>query len=186
MSCYKYTKYLYDAFIDTFSYLPVCAIVNDTTFCVYGGLSPQLDHVEDIEKNINRPIHHFEENSLLTDLVWGDPYNGYDCQFGDNPRGMGYLFNRVAVNNFLSKNEFKRIIRAHECVKKGVLKIFDDRCITVFSASSYDKNLGNSSGLLELFQQDDRIELKIFDPIERLKKVTPSILRFRIRTTKMK
>lgn len=54
--------------------------------------------------------------------------------------------------------------------KKWCKSLFDDTCITVFSASSYDKNTDNCSGILEIFEKDDRVEFKSFPPIERLQK----------------
>lgn len=170
MNCYKYSETLYDAFLNVFSYLPVCAIVNDTTFCIHGGLSPRLDLVEDLNKNITRPIVQFDENSLFSDVVWGDPSSGFNCMYRGNPRGQGYLFNQASVNFFLAKNSLKRIVRAHECVRDGIQCVFDNKCITVFSASSYSHNSGNRSGIMELFQKDDHFEFKSFPPIERLQK----------------
>ena len=58
--CYTYTESLYKAFIDAFSYLPIGAIVNHTTFCIHGGLSPELSKIDDINKKIKRPINSFE------------------------------------------------------------------------------------------------------------------------------
>ncbi|KAK8876537.1 hypothetical protein M9Y10_006754 [Tritrichomonas musculus] len=167
-NCYKYTEELYNAFIKAFSYLPIAAIANKTTFCIHGGLSPKLDHVDTINTNIARPITKMEESQLLSDVVWSDP-SCSSCLFDDNPRGRGYLFNRESVSLFLKNNSFNRMIRAHQCVKKGTLSNFGDQCITVFSASSYDK-MGNFSSILQLFQQDDVIKVTTFPPLERLQK----------------
>ena len=169
-NCYTYTETLYNAFIEAFSYLPIGAIINKTTFCVHGGLSPNFDHIDQLNKNIKRPIKTFEECKLLADLVWSDPSPHTNSTFDENPRGYGYLFNRESVYNFLKKNSLNRIIRAHQCVHKGCQKNFDDKCITVFSVSSYGKFLGNSSGILHISEINDRIEGKIFVPICHLKK----------------
>lgn len=166
---YKYSESLYNAFIQAFSYLPICTIVNKTTFCVHGGLSPKLNLIDNINE-IKRPINYLEESELLADLIWSDPSSNTDGLFDENPRGFGYLFNREAVCNFLKNNSFNRIIRAHECVNKGSLQNFDGKCITVFSASSYGKFLGNSSSVLRLFQSDDSIRALTFLPIRRLQK----------------
>lgn len=169
MYCYKYTETLYDAFINAFSYLPICAIINKATFCIHGGLSPKLNHVDDINKHIKRPISDFEENDLLSDVIWSDPAH-CNSLFDENPRGKGYLFNREATATFIKNNNLTRIIRAHECVANGSLKNFGDKCITVFSASSYDKQMGNSSSILEIFQKDDSITVTTFEPLQRLQK----------------
>lgn len=169
MNCYQYSEKLYDAFMEAFSFLPIAAIINGTTFCVHGGLSPKLEHVDHIETFIQRPIKTFEENLLLSDLVWGDPSHSTKL-FEENFRGRGYIFNRESITNFLSKSSLTRIVRGHQCVKNGCQKSFCDKCITVFSASSYDKSMGNSSSILQLFQNDDIISLKTFQPIPRLQK----------------
>ncbi|KAK8841887.1 hypothetical protein M9Y10_026839 [Tritrichomonas musculus] len=72
-TCYKYTENLYDAFISAFSYLPISATVNKTSFCIHGGICPKLDRIDNINTMITRLIFDFEENSLFTDVVWSDP-----------------------------------------------------------------------------------------------------------------
>lgn len=67
--CYKYTEKLYESFLDAFSYLPIAAVVNSTSFCIHGGISPHLDNIKKITKFIQRPIYSFDQNQLLTDLL---------------------------------------------------------------------------------------------------------------------
>lgn len=169
-NCYTYTETLYDAFIEAFSYLPIAAIINKSTFCVHGGLSPKLEFINRLESKIKRPIKTFDECKLLSDLVWSDPSPHTDSNFDENPRGFGYLFNRESVHTFLKNNSLKRMIRAHQCVHKGCLKNFDDKCLTVFSVSSYGKFLGNSSAILQIYEINDRIEATTFVPIRHLTK----------------
>lgn len=170
MDCYKYSESLYNAFISAFSYLPIGAIVNGTTFCIHGGLSPRMETIDNLINNIQRPISTFEESELLTDVVWSDPTSNVSSLYGENPRGRGYLYNSSSVMLFLVKHSMKRIIRGHECVKKGSLKHFNEKLITIFSASSYDKNMGNHSAVLELFQNDDEFKITHFEPLQRLQK----------------
>lgn len=170
MDCYKYSQKLYDAFIKAFSYLPISAIVNKTNFCIHGGLSPSLNTVSQIQKNICRPISDFEENKLLSDIVWSDPVNSSSFLFSDNTRGGGYFYNQKAALDFLKKNSLSRMIRAHECVKHGSQTHFLDKCITVFSASSYCSSRKNESGVLKLFQKGDCLEFVTFPPLPRLEK----------------
>ena len=169
-NCYKYSEKLYQSFIHSFSYLPISAKLNSTTFCMHGGLSPNLEHTDQINTLIKRPIDSIESNDLISDLVWSDPSHSTHRIFEDNPRGCGYLFNRDSVINFLKRNSLTRIIRAHQCIKKGVEKMFNDKCITVFSASSYDKVVQNYSSILQLFENDDTIKVHTFKPLQRLEK----------------
>lgn len=169
INCYNYTENLYTAFIRSFSYLPIAVIINNTTFCIHGGLSQKLDQVDNLYK-IKRPIDTFEDNKLLSDVIWSDPSLAPNCMYVPNPRGRGNLFNKQAVANFLKSNSLKRMIRAHECVEHGIFNNFDNKCITVFSASAYDIINPNKSGILQLFQKDDKIKTTSFPPLPRLQK----------------
>lgn len=169
-NCYKYSDNLYQAFVKTFSYLPIASIINGTTFCIHGGLSPKLEHIDNLNKMIIRPVINFEDNLLLSDIVWSDPSGILMYPFDENPRGRGYLFNRESVTNFLKNCSLTRMVRAHQCVQDGSQKNFGDKCITVFSASSYDSYLGNSSAILHLSQRKDTLNTITFQPIERLEK----------------
>lgn len=170
VNCYKYSEELYKAFVRSFSYLPIAAILNSSTFCIHGGLSPKFEHVDQLNSLICRPINGLEDSQLLSDLVWSDPSKMSNYMFDENPRGRGYIFNRESVCHFLKKNSLKRIIRAHQCVQAGIQQNFEGKCITVFSASSYDLKIENSSSILQLFQKDDNITYHTFQPIDRLEK----------------
>lgn len=172
MNCHKYTEKLYLAFMEAFAYLPICAIVNETSLCIHGGISQKFDKIDKIRKKIQRPIHNFDENKLLCDVIWGDPSHEETSSqlFYDNPRGRGKFFTGMALSSFLKGNNLKRIIRAHECVINGIEESFKEKCITVFSASSYDRPNGNRSGILKISIQGDKISPVIFDPLDRLDK----------------
>lgn len=174
ISCYKYTERLFNAFMNSFSYLPICAIINHKSICLHGGLSPLLDKVKNIQKQIQKPITDFSQSNLLTDIVWGDPAPDQRQTFLDNPRGRGKVFNGPVVVNFLKNHNFTRLIRGHECVHNGIGKLFNGKCITLFSASSYSCDMGNSSAILKIFQNTDKTETLIFSPLRRLKKCDAS------------
>lgn len=170
MNCHKYTEELYDAFMKAFSFLPIAAIVNKTSLCIHGGLSPLFDKVDKIRKQIQRPIDNYDHNELLCDILWGDPSVQLQQFYEMNPRGRGQLFNGVVVVNFLKNNNLQRIIRAHQCVNQGIEMVFNEKCITVFSASSYNRDMGNFSGILKISQKDDKVQYVQFDPFHRLNK----------------
>ena len=50
----RYNIKLWKTFTDCFNCLPVAAIVDEKIFCMHGGLSPELQNMEQI-KRIMRP-----------------------------------------------------------------------------------------------------------------------------------
>jgi len=44
----KYSKRVYEAFLESFCALPLVAIVDKRYFCVHGGISPELQTIDDI------------------------------------------------------------------------------------------------------------------------------------------
>jgi serine/threonine-protein phosphatase PP1 catalytic subunit len=62
---------IWKSFTDCFNYLPVAALIDEKIFCMHGGLSPELNNVEQIKK-IVRPTD-IPDTGLLCDLLWSDP-----------------------------------------------------------------------------------------------------------------
>lgn len=118
-------------FIDTFNTLPIAAIVAEKIFCVHGGLSPSLSHMDDI-KNIARPTD-VPDYGLLNDLLWSDPAD-MDADWEANERGVSYCFGKKVIMQFLERHNFDLVCRAHMVVEDGY-EFFNDRVlVTVFSA----------------------------------------------------
>jgi serine/threonine-protein phosphatase PP1 catalytic subunit len=118
-------------FIDTFNTLPIAAIVAEKIFCVHGGLSPSLSHMDDI-RNIARPTD-VPDYGLLNDLLWSDPAD-MDDDWAANERGVSYCFGKKVITQFLERHNFDLVCRAHMVVEDGY-EFFNDRVlVTVFSA----------------------------------------------------
>ena len=62
---------MWKQFIDCFNCLPIAAIIDDSIYCVHGGLSPDLTFINQI-KNILRPTD-IPDYGLLCDILWSDP-----------------------------------------------------------------------------------------------------------------
>ena len=62
---------MWKTFTDCFNCLPVAAIVDEKIFCCHGGLSPELQQLDQIKK-IVRPTD-VPDTGLLCDLLWSDP-----------------------------------------------------------------------------------------------------------------
>lgn len=45
----KYSELVYNAFMAVFDTLPLAAVVDDQFFCVHGGISPDMDTIDDLD-----------------------------------------------------------------------------------------------------------------------------------------
>lgn len=137
---------IWKTFIDTFNALPIAAIVAAKIFCVHGGLSPALGHMDDI-RNIARPTD-VPDYGLLNDLLWSDPAD-MEQDWEANERGVSYCFGKKVIADFLAANDFDLVCRAHMVVEDGY-EFFTDRVlVTVFSAPNVSPFVGGTcrSGL---------------------------------------
>ena len=97
---------------DLFDYLPLTAVVENSIFCLHGGLSPSLDTLDQI-KAIDRIVEVPHEGPMC-DLLWSDPDDR--AGWGISPRGAGYTFGQDISDQFITKNGLKTIARAHQLV----------------------------------------------------------------------
>lgn len=67
----RYNVKIWKTFTDCFNCLPVAAIIDEKIFCMHGGLSPDLNSMEQIRR-IMRPTD-VPDTGLLCDLLWSDP-----------------------------------------------------------------------------------------------------------------
>lgn len=67
----RYSIKLWRAFCDAFNFMPVAALISDKIICMHGGMSPELEDLNQI-RNLNRPTN-IPEAGLLCDLLWSDP-----------------------------------------------------------------------------------------------------------------
>lgn len=152
---------LYDAFNEVFSYLPLAAILDNRVFCIHGGLSPHLATENDILK-LPYPFLPSDSCDLVTDLVWSDPTHS-TMDYITSTRGLGVNFGTYAVHQFLMRNQFKLILRAHESVTSGIKSFADGKLITVFSSSGYTS--GRSLGGYANIDTDAKAHVQTFQPI---------------------
>ncbi|KAH7090068.1 serine/threonine specific protein phosphatase [Auriculariales sp. MPI-PUGE-AT-0066] len=142
---------------EVFDYLALAAVVDGTVFCVHGGLSPNINHIDQI-RSIDRK-QEVPHDGPMCDLLWSDPedINGW----GLSPRGAGFLFGSDAVRTFCRANDIDLIARAHQLAMEGFKHLFDRQIVTVWSAPNYCYRCGNVASILEL---DDtlRQEYKVF------------------------
>jgi serine/threonine-protein phosphatase 2B catalytic subunit len=160
----KYSTELYEACIRSFCALPLCALVNKQVFCVHGGISPELQSLQDIAK-ISRdrepPSH-----GIMCDLLWSDPSHEYNSEdpsaagFSVNlTRGCSYFYGFSAVSAFLKRNDLLCVVRAHEAQDAGfrmyrnVESTAFPSVMTLFSAPNYLDVYNNKAAIL-VYEKD--------------------------------
>ncbi|KAH7829689.1 putative protein phosphatase [Monocercomonoides exilis] len=133
-----------------FQCLPLCAIIDNLIFCTHGGLSPQLETLNQI-KAITRPVC-VPSRGLICDLLWADPDKDVK-KWGINDRGASVTFGSEAIDAFLQRNDFDLIVRAHQVVANGFELMFDEKLVTLFSAPNYCNDFQNSGAILSINKQ---------------------------------
>ncbi|XP_074011438.1 serine/threonine-protein phosphatase 2B catalytic subunit beta isoform isoform X5 [Numenius arquata] len=143
----KYSERVYDACMEAFDCLPLAALLNQQFLCVHGGLSPEINTLDDI-----RRLDRFKEPPAfgpMCDLLWSDPSEDFGNEnsqehFSHNTvRGCSYFYSYPAVCEFLQNNNLLSIIRAHEAQDAGYRMYRKSQTtgfpslITIFSAPNY-------------------------------------------------
>uniref|UniRef100_A0A6B2LBE6 Serine/threonine-protein phosphatase n=1 Tax=Arcella intermedia TaxID=1963864 RepID=A0A6B2LBE6_9EUKA len=141
-----------------FDYLSIAAVINDSVFCVHGGLSPDIYTIDDIRLiDRKREIPQIGE---FCDLMWSDPDDVETWQI--SPRGAGWLFGSKVAFDFLQVNNLQFMTRAHQLVNEGYKQMFKKKVVTVWSAPNYCYRCGNIAALLHL-DKDLTRKFKIFE-----------------------
>jgi serine/threonine-protein phosphatase PP1 catalytic subunit len=107
----RFNVRLWKIFCDCFNCLPMAALIDDKIFCMHGGLSPELNSLDQIN-DIERPME-IPDYGLLCDLLWSDPSSDIPG-WGESDRGVSCTFGADKVVEFLEKNDLDLICRAHQ------------------------------------------------------------------------
>lgn len=143
----RFTVKLWKIFTDCFNCLPVSAVIDDKILCMHGGLSPEMDSLDQI-KAIERPVD-VPDQGLLCDLLWADPDRDIKG-WGENDRGVSFTFGPDKVSEFLRKHDLDLICRAHQVVEDGYEFFADRQLVTIFSAPNYCGEFNNAGALMSV------------------------------------
>jgi len=141
---------IYKKICDLFDYLPLAAIINNQIICVHSGIGEHVKNISDIN-SIKKP-YNVKDNIIVQEILWSSPNNNSNKEeykgnnFTNNYRK--YHFDEKMLNNFLTNNKLKMLIRSHDVIDSGIEKSFNDKCITVFSATNYCGTIQNTGALL--------------------------------------
>ncbi|KAJ7836288.1 serine threonine-protein phosphatase PP1 [Mycena olivaceomarginata] len=123
---------IWRAFIDCFNCFPIAAIIDDKIFAMHGGLSPDLQSMDQIRR-IMRPTD-IPDTGLLSDLLWSDP-DGAVRGWGENDRGISFTFGADVV------------------VEDGYEFFAKRHLVTIFSAPNYGGEFDNAGCIMDVNEE---------------------------------
>lgn len=141
----RYSIKLWRTFCSVFDCLPCTAIVDEKIICMHGGLSPELQRLEQITA-LRRPCD-VPDVGLLCDLLWSDPDASSET-YQHNDRGVSFTFGAKIVRDFLEKHDLDLVVRAHQVVEDGYEFFAGRELVTVFSAPNYCGEFDNAGALM--------------------------------------
>ena len=141
----RYNLRIWKIFSDCFNWLPISALVNDKILCMHGGLSPDLQELNNI-KQIIRPTE-VPDQGLLCDLLWSDPEKDAE-DWAPNNRGISVVFNEDLIEKTIDKFDIDLICRAHQVVENGYEFFAQRKLVTVFSAPNYCGEFDNAGSFM--------------------------------------
>jgi len=157
----RYNIKLWKQFIEMFNWLPVAALIDDKIFCVHGGLSPDMQSIEQLY-NIQRPTD-VPNSGLLCDILWSDPDPEVEG-WGENERGVSYTYSKSCVLKFLDENNLDLVCRAHQVVEDGYEFFADRQLVTIFSAPDYCGEYSNCASMM-LIDENLMCSFKVLKPL---------------------
>ncbi|KAJ7838091.1 serine/threonine-protein phosphatase PP1 [Mycena olivaceomarginata] len=143
----RYNIKLWKTFSDCFNCLPIAAIIGERIITMHGGLSPDLQSMDQIRR-IMRPTE-IPEEGILADMLWSDPDSGING-WATNDRGAGFTFGADVVTTFTQKHDLDLICRAHQVVEDGFEFFAKRRLVTLFSAPNYCGEFDNAAAMMSV------------------------------------
>ncbi len=132
-----------------FEELPVAALINNSVFCVHGGI-PGPVYLENISK----------EESFC--YLWNDP--SLSPGMTASTRGLGpQCFGPDVFTRFMEYNDLSLMIRAHSALYEGYAWWFDNKLLSLFSSPEYAGNNNNAAFAL---LKNGEVTVYLFGPVE--------------------
>jgi serine/threonine-protein phosphatase PP1 catalytic subunit len=143
----RYNIKTWKQFCDVFNCMPVCGLVDEKIICMHGGLSPEINNLDQIRRLV-RPTD-VPDTGLICDLLWADPDKeiaGWD----ENDRGVSFIFGPDVVAKFLATFDMDLVCRAHQVVEDGYEFFAKRQLITIFSAPNYCGEFDNAGAMMTI------------------------------------
>ncbi|EHK19762.1 uncharacterized protein TRIVIDRAFT_193217 [Trichoderma virens Gv29-8] len=143
----RYNIKLWETFVDLFNCMPLAAIVDEKIFCAHGGLSPDLNSMEQIRRVV-RPTD-IPDCGLVCDLLWSNPGSNILGWSGNNQE-VSFTFGPDVVSRFLQKHDFDLIVRSHQFVEDGYEFFSDKQLLTIWGAPNWKGEYDNAAAMLSV------------------------------------
>ena len=138
---------------------PRLAQVENSIFCLHGGLSPSIDTLDAI-RTLDR-VQEVPHEGAMCDLLWSDPDDR--SGWGISPRGAGFTFGQDISEQYNHTNGLKLVARAHQLVMEGFSWQHEKNVVTIFSAPNYCYRCGNQAAIMETDEQGQRYNFLQFE-----------------------
>ena len=149
----------------------MAAIVDEKILCMHGGLSPELQNMEQI-KRIMRPTD-IPDTGLLCDLLWADPDKDI-VGWGENDRGVSFTFGEDVVAQFLRRHDLDLVCRAHQVVEDGYEFFARRQLVTIFSAPNYCGEFDNAGAMMSV-DETLMCSFQILKPAEKRQRLSQGV-----------
>ena len=132
-------EYRFTEIVDLYSFLPYCALINDQTMCLHGGIPEDIEIISQIKELNVKALSSTSRNlkNSLLQILWNDPKENLSG-FSESYRGPGIkFFGEDVFNLFMERYNFSFLIRAHEMFQEGYKWFFNKRLLSIFSSENY-------------------------------------------------
>ncbi|MEA2071905.1 MAG: metallophosphoesterase [Asgard group archaeon] len=152
------TNDLYHLYNSVFAVLPLTLVHEQFRFFfVHGGLPLSEISLKDL-KSLPKENYYVNE-PLIKQLLWNDPTETHE-HHGPSMRGFDiHTFGKKIVDDFLSKNDLNKIIRAHEAFAEGYKYFFEEKLLSLFTSEEYYTHVNAKVAYI-----DKNMEISIFHP----------------------
>ncbi len=117
-----------------FEVLPIAVYKKATLFACHGGVPEGITSIAEIQGR-NRRHPNFPDD-VLFQMVWNDPRDN-DYTFRPNSRSArARFFGKASFTKFMENIDAKVMFRAHQEFPEGYRTFFDNKLVSVFSATS--------------------------------------------------
>ena len=97
-------------------------------------------------------------------MLWSDPDD--ISGWGENERGISYVFGADVVKKFVKKHNIDLVCRAHQVVEEGYEFFSKRNLVTIFSAPNYCGEFDNDAAIMDI-DESLCIKFHCFKPLDK-------------------